>query len=197
MRQLCRCGMQSEACCCSVPQCCKPYSQQVNRLTAHSLVHGEGGVVLKARGEVGYTGSRSVMRRSYGVRRAPKVRVWTNPDVDPLAPHLLGSRRQHIYCVYDQDSDSLKTPASRTNTLYSLSPSHPQRLCALLSISIFLPVAHFATLSPATCTYKSQITTYSQLFVDSSSSHGCPQVLSMDVRKVSRYFATHCRKPHS
>jgi hypothetical protein len=121
------------------------------------------------------------MRRSYGARRAPKVRVWTNPDVDPLAPHLLGSRRPYIHCVYDQDSDSLKTPASRTNTLYSLSPSRPSAF-ARLSHCHLLPLSptiycdsqprHLYTIHNLSSAIPRQ---EQQPWVSQSSFDGCPK----------------------
>ena len=137
---------------------------------------------------------------SSGARRGPKVRVQANPGVDQLAPlawqspPVYPSPLPSVLELFEDPSVENRHP------ILSPLPSPSAPLCASLRNRLPHLRSLCDTNSPTLHTHTGRIVTpitYSQLFLDSSGSHGCPQVLSMDVRKVSGHFAAHCGEPHS
>lgn len=121
---------------------------------------------------------------AFGEQANPLRRhVSADPPLAPAATYQLRLRlRFH----------SLKTPASRTAT-YTFCPplpllprAHPRfSLPQLLLLRSAWPTASSSTLSVPPG------------YQTSHRSHGCPQVLPMDVRTLSGHLAAHCRESHS
>ena len=112
----------------------------------------------------------------------------------PALSALLGAAATYVKGTRAHPFDSLKTPASRTTPLLPIACA-PVAPCALPSTAPPSTPLAFATAAehPGRALSPCHI---HQAIARTHSSHGCPQVLSMDVGALSGHLAAHCREPH-
>jgi hypothetical protein len=142
-----------------------------------------------------------VASESCSARRAPSMFASRQSDQDhPLAQARSWQWPRYINCVCDM-LRLFEDPSVENLPPAFLPFAQPPRLVRFsysrsrfFSLSLATRAHHIRLTRSRTASPPTPIT---KLFLGTTSSHGCPQVLSMDVRALSGHLAAHCREPHS
>ena len=140
-------------------------------------------------------GGRKKITAGWSLTRSVIVRVHGGDGRSAaMRPALFLALAANIRCPGCLSSNSLKTPASRIKPPPFTSLSLSSALCATPRPLSFSSLS-FSGVFVVNISQLRQI--YLSLLRVTSNSHGCPQILSVDVGAISWHFTAHCGKSHS